>query len=99
MVEATSVLAAILAVAGSLLLAVKHSTSKWAWLLWVASNVLWIGWAWHEKQWALLGQQLVFMATSLLGTWQWLVRPYLLRRGTRSSQVALGQPALEQVHR
>lgn len=74
--ETISTAAAILSVAGALMLAMKTPGAKWAWVLWTVSNVLWIGWALREQQWALLGQQCVFLGTSLLGVWQWVVRPH-----------------------
>lgn len=70
-------LAAVTAVAGTLLLARKGSRAGLGFVLYLVSNAGWITSALHNGAWALLAQQAVFVATSLWGVWTWLVQPLL----------------------
>jgi nicotinamide riboside transporter PnuC len=69
--------AAVAAVAGTLLLARKSARAGWGFVLYLVSNAGWIASALHHGAWALLAQQAVFVATSLWGVWVWLVQPLL----------------------
>ena len=69
--------AAIAAVAGTVLLARKGPRAGWGFVLYLVSNAGWIASALHHGAWALLAQQAVFVATSLWGVWVWLVQPLL----------------------
>ncbi len=71
----TEWLAAVSAVAGTLLLANKGPYAGWGFVLYLISNMGWIAYAMHHGAWALLAQQAVFVATSLWGVWTWLVKP------------------------
>lgn len=75
-------------VTGATLLAMH--TAKWSrygWVLFLASNVFWIGYAMETNADALLLQQCVFTVTSLLGIYRWILRrapdPVLLARNQR----------------
>lgn len=76
-ITAAEWLAAITAVAGTLLLAGKGPRAGWGFPLYLVSNVCWIGAALHHGAWALLAQQAVFLAISCFGIWEWLVKPLL----------------------
>jgi len=44
----------------------------------LVSNVGWLAFsAWHGH-WGLFAQQLVYLATSVLGVWTWLLRPVVM---------------------
>lgn len=70
-------LAAVTAVAGTLMLARKGPRAGWGFVFYLVSNAGWIASALHHGAWALLAQQAVFVATSLWGVWTWLVQPLL----------------------
>jgi nicotinamide riboside transporter PnuC len=70
-------LAAVAAVAGTLLLARKGPRAGWGFVLYLVSNAGWIASALHHGAWALLAQQAIFVATSCCGVWTWLVQPLL----------------------
>lgn len=72
-------LAAVTAVAGTLLLALKGPRAGWGFALYLVSNAAWITSALHHGAWALLAQQAVFVVISLLGLWTWLVKPKLVK--------------------
>ncbi len=71
------IVSAIAGLCGALLLALHGRRAAWGFALFVVSNVGWIAFATLQGHWALLAQQLGFMATSLIGCWVWLVRPLL----------------------
>jgi multisubunit Na+/H+ antiporter MnhB subunit len=73
----TEIIAFMCGVAGTLLLALKGKYAGWGFVAFLASNVGWILFAIANRHAWLLGQHLVFMATSLIGIYTWLVRPYL----------------------
>lgn len=70
-------LAAVTAVAGTLMLARKGPRAGWGFVLYLVSNAGWIASALHHGACALLAQQAVFLATSCWGVWTWLVQPLL----------------------
>ena len=69
-VEAVS---AVFGLCGAFLLAVKSRWAGWAFVLWLFSNVGWMGFAWMGGHWFLLAQHLAFAATSLIGIYTWRV--------------------------
>lgn len=69
--------AALFGVWGTVLLALKGPRAGWGFVAYLASNAGWIAFAWHGGHWGLLSQQIVFVASSLLGIWVWLLRPAL----------------------
>lgn len=70
-------LAAMAGLSGALLLALNGRRAGWGFALFTLSNVGWIAFAALQGHWALLAQNVGFMATSLLGCWVWLVKPML----------------------
>lgn len=76
-IHAAEWLAAITAIAGTLLLAGKGPRAGLGWPLYLVSNVCWIGAAMHHSAWALLAQQVVFLGITIFGIWAWLVKPML----------------------
>lgn len=76
--------AALFGMLGAVLLALKGQRAGWGFVAYLASNAGWIAFAWHQANWGLLAQQIVFVASSLLGIWIWLLRP-ALRPATTSS--------------
>jgi hypothetical protein len=74
--------AAAFGVLGTWLLALKGPRAGWGFVAYLASNAGWIAFAWHQGHWGLLAQQIVFVATSVLGIWVWLLRPAVRRRHT-----------------
>ncbi|CAZ90418.1 conserved hypothetical protein; putative membrane protein (plasmid) [Thiomonas arsenitoxydans] len=63
---------AALGVAGALWLALRLPSSGDAWLVWIASNVLLIAWAWRHRAWGLAAMYCVYLGTSLLGALRYL---------------------------
>jgi len=71
--------AAAFGVAGTILLALNGPRAGWGFVAYLVSNAGWIAFAWIHGHQAMLAQQIVFAATSLLGVWVWLVKPVGLR--------------------
>lgn len=65
-------LGSFLGVAGALWLALRMPSSGYAWLVWIASNLLLIAWAWRHRAWGLLSMYVVYLGTSLLGAARYL---------------------------
>jgi len=65
----------LLGISGALLLALNLRISGWGWALFLVSNFCWIAFALERELMGLLSMQLVFMATSLIGCWKWLLSP------------------------
>ena len=63
---------AITGLLGSALLAANLSISGFGFLVYLASNAFWIGFAVSTRAWGLLAMQAGFTATSLLGIARWL---------------------------
>jgi len=68
-------IAAAFAVLGTVLLAMRGRLAGWGFVAYLASNVGWLAFAWIQRDWAILAQNLAFLASSILGIWVWLVRP------------------------
>lgn len=68
-------------VLGSGLLALNARCSGWGFVLFFVSNLFWIGFALAHQNYGLLFQQMVFLLTSAIGIYRWLVRP-TTRSGT-----------------
>jgi len=71
------ILAAAFGVLGTVLLALNGPRAGWGFVAYLVSNMAWLASSWMQGQWPLFAQQLAFLASSLLGTWLWLVRPRL----------------------
>ncbi len=78
---AIEILAAAFGVLGTVLLALRGRRAGWGFVAYMVSNAAWLASAWLQSHWPFFGQQIAFMASSVLGTWVWLVRPRL-QRGT-----------------
>jgi hypothetical protein len=64
-------------VLGTILLALNGPRAGWGFVAYLASNLAWIASSWMQGQWPLLTQQIIFLASSLLGIWVWLVQPHV----------------------
>lgn len=58
---------------GALLLALNNEHSGWGFVLFLLSNGLWAAYGIQTRAMGLITTQLVFTATSLLGTYRWLL--------------------------
>ena len=68
--------AALTAMTGAGLLAMRsHRWSKWGFVAFLESNVLWITWAIYTGTTHLLVQNLGFTVTSVIGIVNWFRRP------------------------
>lgn len=75
--DVTETLGAVLGAAGALLLAFRGERAGWGFVLFLASNILWLAFAAHARHWWLFTQQVFFTFTSLVGIWLWLLKPRL----------------------
>ncbi|MGE0329731.1 MAG: nicotinamide mononucleotide transporter [Ramlibacter sp.] len=66
---------AFFGVLGTALLAVRCRYSGWGFVAYLVSNAAWIVFALQQKHDGMLVQQIVFVVSSLVGVWVWLVRP------------------------
>ena len=66
-------------IAGAILLALKIRYSPWAWPLWVLSCFAWILFGLSTQAYPLVAQNAVFIGINILGTWTWLIKPWILR--------------------
>jgi hypothetical protein len=75
-------------VTGTLLLALKGKHAGWGFVAFLGSNVAWMVFAAANRHWWLLAQHAVFMATSALGIYTWLLqrRVKLFRKHYRISR-------------
>lgn len=80
MMLALELTAAAFGVLGTILLALNGPRAGWGFVAYLASNAGWICFAWWHSHWGLLAQQVAFTASSLLGVWLWLVRPWWQRQ-------------------
>ena len=71
---------ALFGVIGTLMLAIKSKYAGAAFVFYLFSNIGWITFAAANHHWGLLAQNLIFLATSLIGIWSWIVRPWLADR-------------------
>lgn len=65
------------AIGAALLALNRPALSRWGFVFFLGSNVAWILYALaKDEQWLLL-QTVVFSATSVVGVWQWFMKPQL----------------------
>lgn len=62
---------------GAWLLADKGRFASWGFVLFLAANALWIGYALQTSQHGLLVQQIALTAVSAIGIWKGLVAPWI----------------------
>jgi len=79
LLQSSEYTAALLGVLGALLLALKTRWSGWSFVLWLASNALWIAFGLQGRHWGVVAQNAAFSVTSVIGIWVWLVRPWWCR--------------------
>lgn len=60
---------------GSLLLAWRSRWSGWGFAVYILSNACWLSFGLLTETFGMVMMQLVFMATSVLGVWKWLLAP------------------------
>lgn len=77
---------ALTGIVGALLLALKKDYSKWGWLSFLASNGFWLAYSLASETTSLMVQTIAFTGTSLLGLWQWVLRPAIRYQMDRTSQ-------------
>lgn len=68
---------AVTGVLGAFLLAIRSDYSKWGWVSFLASNGCWLGFALESATISLLIQTIAFTVTTMLGLWQWIIKPAL----------------------
>jgi hypothetical protein len=50
------------------LVASQHKTKRsWGFWCFIASNVLWVAWGWHDRAWALIALQVGLFALNVRG--------------------------------
>jgi hypothetical protein len=70
-------LSAALGLLGAILLATRSRYAGLAFVAWFVSNIGWLIFGARHDHWFFFVQQIGFTATSVLGIWNWLVRPTL----------------------
>ncbi len=69
-------MAALTGVTGATLVAIPGLTS-WGFAAFLLSNIGWLAFSHSNGHWRMFAQQLVFLATSLLGLWNWWIAPLM----------------------
>lgn len=64
---------AILGMSGSLIMSVNQPWSKWAWAIWLVSNLLLLFYALMRRSYGLITMQVFFTGTSVLGFYRWII--------------------------
>jgi len=64
---------ALLGVSAALLLALNVPLSAWAYVLYLLSSLCLMVWAYWQKAYGLVFQNLVFVAINVLGIYRWLI--------------------------
>lgn len=62
---------------GTLLLAIPNRWAAWGFAAYLASNFGWLVYSFEHGLWLLFFQQIAFTASSLLGLWLRLLRPWI----------------------
>jgi len=73
----------VLGVGGALLLALNGRYAKWAWPMWMLSNLCFITFGLLIGAYGLVTMQAGFFTTSSIGCWKWIIAPY--RAGLRAT--------------
>jgi nicotinamide riboside transporter PnuC len=74
-VDPIEILAAVFGLVGTTLLALRGKRAGWGFVAFLASNAGWLVFAYGAGHWFLFAQQIGFTITSLIGIWQWLIKP------------------------
>lgn len=80
------IISSLLGMVGALLLATRSRYAGWAFVAWFISNVGWIVFGASNQHWFFIVQQAVFTVTSVIGIWQWLLKPLLQRHAKATTQ-------------
>lgn len=64
----------VLGITGAMLVAVQSPQARWAFVLWLISNLSWTIYGWWHGNLALVLQQSAFCITSMLGIWNGFLR-------------------------
>lgn len=72
-----------LGISGAVLVAIKSPHARWAWAMWLVSNLSWTVYGLATGNLALTLQQGAFSITSLIGLWHWVLSPWLESQRTR----------------
>jgi hypothetical protein len=67
----------VLGIVGAALLALNNRWSGYGFVLFLVSNVVWIAFGVLTGANGLVTMQIAFSGTSLMGIWQWLIKPRL----------------------
>ncbi|PIQ12148.1 MAG: hypothetical protein COW70_10945 [Hydrogenophilales bacterium CG18_big_fil_WC_8_21_14_2_50_58_12] len=70
----------ITGVLGAAMLAANNRWSGYGFVLFLISNVAWIGFGIMSHAYGLVSMQGVFTITSVIGIWQWIIQPKLADR-------------------
>lgn len=65
----------VLGLVGSLLLALNITISGYGFITFLASNVCWLFFGIRNRAWGLVTMQAGFAVTSLLGIYNWFIKP------------------------
>lgn len=76
----------LLGVIGAGLLALNNRWSGYGFVAFLCSNAAWIAFGVMTGASGLVTMQIVFTATSLVGVWQWLIRPRVEARRAADSR-------------
>ena len=63
-------LGSILGIAGAFLVAINGKYASYGWICFLLANMMMIGFAVESNLYGILTQQIVFLATSVLGLWR-----------------------------
>ena len=70
----------ITGVLGALLLALNNRWSGYGFVMFGLSNLLWMAYALSVGANGLLTMQIVYGVTSVIGIWQWVIRPLIKKK-------------------
>ncbi len=87
------ILSSLLGMVGAYLLASRNRYAGWAFVAWLISNVGWIVFGAGNQHWFFILQQVVFTVTSVIGIWQWLLKPLRERRAQAAQPQGRGMTA------
>jgi len=45
--------------------------NNWCWLVWISGNLFWLGSSIPHAQWAIMSQNVIFLASNGLGWYKW----------------------------
>jgi len=66
--------ATILSLAGAIMLSTNMTGARWAWPVWLVSNIFWIWFGCEKEAYGLVLTQIGFTVTSLIGVYRCFYR-------------------------